>query len=250
GQIHTLKQIKPLLIIGEGTSSLEAGEVWHHFDQKLKAPLTKVMAYKIRTTDLSRFNTLIMVSGDYRLLDSFTIQKIRNWASEGNTLITIGTAVQWAIANKIVNEKLEDKPKEDSITIRYPYVQASEILGRERLGGVILKSTIDLTHPLSYGYRDAELPVYKNNLVWLSQSKNPYSTVGIYPPNPHIDGYISTSIQKQYIPKSVTSVISPVGQGRAILLTNNPLFRGSWYGTQKIFDNAVMLGNIMRVPSF
>jgi hypothetical protein len=249
GRVLTLKQVKPLLIIGEGTSSLEAGEVWHHFDQKIKTPLTKIMTHRMRNSDLSKYNTLIMVSGDYSMLDSGTIQKIRNWTAEGNSLITIGSAVQWAINNKIVNEKLVAKPKEDSIVTRMPYDQASELIGRERLGGVILKSTIDLTHPLSYGYKDAELPVYKNNLVWLSQSKNPYSTVGVYPPNPHIDGFISKDIQKNYIPKAVSSVVSQVGRGRAILLTNNPLFRGSWYGTQKVFDNAVFLGSIMSVPS-
>jgi hypothetical protein len=249
GQIQPLKQIKPLLIIGEGTSSLEAGEVWHHFDQKLRAPLPKIMAHKLRLTDLNKFNTIIMVSGDYRLLDSFTTQKIKNWTAEGNTLITIGTAIQWAIQNKVVNEKLVEKPKEDSIITRIPYIQSSEIIGKERLGGVILKSIIDITHPLSYGYKEADLPVYKNNLVWLSQSKNPYSTVGIYHPNPHLDGYISPNIQNKYIPKSVSSIVSPVGQGRAILLSNNPLFRGSWFGTQKIFDNAVFLGSIMRVPN-
>lgn len=250
GLIQPVKQPKVLLVIGEGTSSLEAGEVWHHFDQKLKIPLTKIMTFRLRGVDLNKYNTLILVSGDYRLLDSATIQKIKNWTSEGNTLITIGTAVQWAVNQKIVNEKLVERPKEDSVVMRIPYVQASEILGRERLGGVILKSIIDITHPLGYGYKNAELPVYKNNLVWLNASKNPYSTVNIYPPNPHIDGYISPNIQKNFIPKSVATIVSPVGQGRAILMANNPVFRGSWFGTQKLLDNAVFFGSIMRVPVF
>ncbi|MFZ1749882.1 MAG: M14 family zinc carboxypeptidase, partial [Saprospiraceae bacterium] len=63
--VQALQKPKPLLLIGEGTSAYEAGEVWHHFDQRLHMPITKVMLYRLGSVDLNKYNTLIMVSGNY-----------------------------------------------------------------------------------------------------------------------------------------------------------------------------------------
>ena len=48
--------------------------------------------------------------------------------------------------------------------------------------------------------------------------------------------------------KTVSLVVSKIGSGRAILFSNNPNFRGSWYGTNRLFLNAILLGDKIRVP--
>ena len=50
------------------------------------------------------------------------------------------------------------------------------------------------------------------------------------------------------IDNTVSLVVSKVGSGRAILFSNNPNFRGSWYGTNRLFLNAILLGDKIRVP--
>ena len=151
-----------------------------------------------------------------------------------------------------MKEKLTEKPK-DSTKVetieRLPYVDASEHLGREQVGGAIFEVDLDITHPLGFGYRSSSLPVYKNNEVYLAPSENEYSTVAKYTKNPHIDGYISDDNLNIYLKPSASLIVSPLGKGRVIMFADNPNFRGSWYGTNRLFLNAVFLGSQISVPS-
>jgi hypothetical protein len=77
---------------------------------------------------------------------------------------------------------------------------------------------------------------------------NPYSTVARYTKNPHIDGYLSESNLEDFAAKAASLVVSKLGQGRVVLFADNPNFRGSWYGTNRLFLNALFLGNHIRIP--
>ena len=247
----TLKKPKAALLVGDGISSYEAGEVWHLLDTRVYMPLTKIQMRSFRGANLDKYNTLVMVSGSYSQLDSMQQKRLKDWASKGNTLITIARASKWAIDKKLVKESLTKKPKEkDStkVTKRLPYVDAPEHIGRERLGGAIVEVDLDTTHPLGFGYRSNLLPVYKNNNVFIAPSKNAYSTVAKYTDDPHIDGFISNDNLNIYLKPSASLVVSPLGRGRVILFADNPNFRGAWYGTNRLFLNALFLGNHIAVP--
>jgi hypothetical protein len=165
-------------------------------------------------------------------------------------LIASGGAVSWAIRNRLVREKLVEEPKKEKNTFeRKPFDQAMELLGKESLGGAIFRANIDITHPLGFGYTQSEIPVYKNNNVWLSPSENEYSTISKYTTSPHIDGYISTKNLNEFMKNAASTIISQVGQGRVILFADNPVFRGSWYSTDRMLTNAVFFGSHIRVPA-
>ena len=248
-----IKEVKAAMFIGNGVSSYEAGEVWHLLDTRVEMPITKLQLHNFNRISLDKYTTLVMVSGNYGQLDSLQRKKIKDWTSRGNTLITIGSASKWLISKKLVKESLTKKPKDknklDKSVNRLPYVDARENIGRERVGGAIFEIDLDLTHPLGFGYRDAQLPVYKNNTVFLKPSKNGYATVAKYTKNPNIDGYISKANLSTYLKPSASIIVSPVGKGRAILFADNPNFRGAWYGTNKLFLNALFHGNNISVPT-
>ncbi|MCB0687083.1 MAG: hypothetical protein KDC53_11175, partial [Saprospiraceae bacterium] len=248
--MRPIEKPKPLLLIGGGVSSYEAGEVWHVADTKLNMPITKVDVNQFKRIDLEDYNSLILVSGNYSELDSNDIKTIKSWIGKGNTLITTRQACTWAIQKKIVNEKLIEKKKEDveSAPERQEYVNAPEELGREEVGGAIFKVDLDLTHPLAFGYYQKQIPVYRNSTVWLAPSKNPYSTVAKYTDDPHMDGFITDKNLNEFLKPSASIIVGKVGQGRAIMFADNPNFRGSWYGTNKLFFNALFLGSQIRVP--
>ena len=246
---RSLQTPKAALLIGDGVNSYEAGEVWHLLDTRVGMPITKLQLRTFSFADLDKYNTLVMVSGGYRQLDSIQQARIKDWARSGNTLITIANASRWAISNKLVNEKLtKPEKKKDSITARKPYVDARGNIGRERIGGIILEGDLDLSHPLGFGYTDRRLPVYKNNLVFMQPSKSAYSTVVKYTENPHIDGYVSVKNLNENIKPSASLIVSPIGGGIAIMFADNPNFRGSWYGTNRLFLNALFLGSEIGVP--
>ena len=252
--IQPVEKVKAAMLIGTGTRSYEAGEVWHLLDTRVHMPITKIPMRNFNRTNFDNYTTLVMVSGNYDLTKKQQ-EKIKAWVSKGNTLITIGTASKWAIQKKLVKEKLIDVERDsltkDSTKIveRKPYVNASENLGKESVGGIILKADIDTTHPLAFGYHDASIPVYKNNTVWLAPSENEYATVAQYSTNPLIDGYITKKNMEENVKHSASLIVSKVGSGRVVLFADNPNFRGSWYGTNRLFLNALFLGDKISIPS-
>ncbi len=253
---RVLKKPKVAMLIGEGVSSYEAGEVWHLLDTRIHMPITKIRMNNYSRANLDTYNTLVMVSGNYNQLDSLKRQKLKNWTAKGNTLITIAGGSKWLIDKKMVKEsltkdaniKVKKEEKEKKVTKRLPYVEASEHIGRERLGGAIFEVDLDLTHPLGFGYRSSKLPVYKNNLVFLAPSKNAYATIAKYTENPHIDGFISKNNLEKFIKPSASIIVSAIGKGRVVLFADNPNFRGAWYGTNKLFLNALFFGEKINVP--
>jgi hypothetical protein len=251
GNFVSLTQPKAAIIIGDGVNSYEAGEVWHLLDTRVAMPITKIQSHMLGRVSLDDYNVLVMVSGRSSLLDSIQQKKIKDWVSNGNTLITIANASRWAIDKKLVVEKLTEKKKDtakNKPVERLPYVDASENLGRERLGGAIFEVDLDITHPLGFGYRDTKIPVYKNNTVFMAPSKNAYATVAKYSKDAHIDGYISSTNYEELLKPSASLIVSRLGGGRVILFADNPNFRGSWYGTNRLFLNALFLGNKIRIP--
>jgi hypothetical protein len=244
---RALSKPKVAMLIGEGVSSLEAGEVWHLLDARVDMPITKIRMNNFRRVNLDTYNTLVLVSGRYSVLDSVQRQKLKTWVSKGNTIVTIAGGSKWLIDKKMVKESLTKKPKskekEKKPTERLRYVDARENNGRDKIGGIILEVELDLTHPLGFGYRIAKVPVYKNNMVFLAPSKNAYATVAKYSETPHIDGFITQKNLDTFIKPSASLLVSPIGKGRAVLFADNPNFRGAWYGTNKLFLNALFLGN-------
>lgn len=247
--VSPITKPKAMMLIGDGVRSYEAGEVWHLLDTRVHMPITKIPMRNFNRANMDKYNTLVMVSGNYNL-NKKQLDKVKDWISKGNTLITIGSASKWAIDKKLVKEKLTEGAKNDSTEVaeRKPYVDAGENIGKESVGGAIFKVDLDLTHPLAFGYRDTQIPVYKNNSVWLAPSKNEYATVAKYTQNPHIDGFITKKNTEEFLKPSASLVVSKVGRGRVVLFADNPNFRGSWYGTNRLFLNALFLGDKIDVP--
>ena len=253
--VDPITKPKALMITHGSTSGYEAGEVWHLLDQRVGMPITKIPEHQLNRVRLSDFNTLVLVSGNYSQIDSTQIAKIKSWLSEGNTLIAQRTAVQWAIRKKLVGAELhksgtkdEEETSARSKAIRKLYINAAEELGKSRIGGMILETELDLTHPLAYGYTRSKIPVYRNSTVFLKPSENEYGNVALYTDDPHIDGFITKEHMEKNVIPSASIVVSEVGRGRAVLFAENPNFRGSWYGTNKLFLNALFFGDKIRVP--
>ncbi len=246
---NSFRYIKPpkvMMLVEGGVSSYEAGEVWHLFDRRMQMPLTKVPERLFSRVDLNRYNVIIMVSGSYNSLSERSRKKIKEWVAAGNTLITSRTASSWVIRNKIVNEQMIRK-KKDTMVKRLNYEDAYGTIGKQSIGGAIFRVNLDITHPLGFGYHDREIPVYKNNTIFLKPSKSRFSTVARYTSNPHIDGYV-TPENLNVIKKAASILVSGVGRGRVVMFADNPNFRGAWYGTNKLFMNAVFFGSIINTP--
>lgn len=244
-----LEKPKVVMLVGDGTSGYETGFVWHLLDQRVNMPITKLRTSAFKRADLSKYNTMVLVSGGYNTLDSMDVAKIKSWTANGNTLVTIKGATDWAIKKKIVKETIiKKKPaKQDSTKLkRSLYVNAPEIRGKDAVGGAIFEVDLDLTHPIGYGYHEKTMPVYRNSSIWLKPSKGEFSNVAVYTDEPHIDGFITKENLDKYLKKSASIMTSKVGSGRAVMFVDDPNFRGTWWGTNKLFLNALFFGDLIR----
>ncbi len=193
GYLRTLQPPKVLMLIGAGIASTEAGEVWHLLDQRLSMPITKMDIMNVGRADLGRYNTIVLVSGNY---DKALADRIKPWVQNGGTLITIKSASDWAIKQGLTKEKLLviDTPKN---TIRMDYDDAIETEGAKALGGSIFQADLDTTNPVGFGFGQRKIAVYKNSQTYLLPSTNPYSTIAKYTDNPLIGGYLHpTAVDK------------------------------------------------------
>jgi len=244
---QTLNLPKVAMLVGDGASGYEAGEIWHLMDTRIGMPVTKVETTRFGRLNLDKYQVLILVSGRYGNLGGNGVNKIKDWVKKGGTLITQRTATQWAISNGLANATLkENKP---TFPKKIAYADAREVRGARAIGGSVYLTDIDISHPLAFGYSRPQLPVYRNHTVFVEPSKNPIANVATYTDKPHLDGYIHAQ-SLETLKGSVSLMVSQQGRGRTILLIDNPNFRGFWYGTNKLFWNAVFLGGVTNVPGF
>jgi hypothetical protein len=246
GSVRTVVPPKVLMPIGNGVTSAEAGEVWHLLDQRIGLPVSKVDLQNFGRVNLSNYTTIVMVSGTYPT-DKPTIDKIKSWLQAGGTLITFKTASEWAIKNGIVKEKLVQQDTAKNIK-RIDYENGPDTEGAKQIGGSIFQVDLDITNPIGFGFSERKVSIYRNGRTFLKPSKVPYNTVAQYTATPLIGGYIHKTDIKN-VANSAAILFSTDGSGRVILFSDNPNFRGTWYGTNKLFLNALYFGPMITSAS-
>jgi hypothetical protein len=248
GNIRTVQNPRVAMLIGEGVAATDAGAIWYLLDSKLSMPITKVNTSQFNQLRMSDYNTLIMVAGNYAMLGENGANKIKAWMQQGGTLILMKSAITWAINNKVIDEQLK-KEEEKKEVKRMDYVTAADYQGSRAIGGSIYAATIDITHPLGFGYTNREISVYRNTTVFVEPAKSPFNTVIKYTAKPLLSGYIHP-VNLDRIKNSVSLLVSNAGQGRAVLFVDDPAFRGYWNGTNKLFFNALFFGSTITAGGF
>ncbi len=231
------------MVVGTGVAATEAGEIWHLMDTKIGMPITKIDVGNLARMNLNRYNTLIMVGGAYPTLDSVFGQKLRGWMANGNTLILLKGGTEWAIKNKMFpNEKLrEPRPDTARNKPRIDYDMAADAEGAKQTGGAIFEANLDITNPIGYGYTDRTVAIYRNNNTILERSIGAANSVLMYTDKPLLSGYVHPQSLQRISGSAAINVVYE-GQGRAILFTNDPNFRSTWFGTSKLFYNSIFFG--------
>ena len=236
--MYTLKKPKVALVVGDGVKSYDAGEVWHLLDQRYDIPLTQLKNRKLSKQKLTPYNVLVMVHGNYG-----NKQVVQEWVRDGGTLILMSGAGEWANKAKLIDIDYYKTPKPDSSQYR-AYAHIRRDLGAKYIGGAIFNAKIDKTNPLFYGYTQDELPVFKNNRIFMKKNSNIYSNPAYYDSKPLLSGYISKD-NLELLSKSTVVSTHAIGKGRVVVMDINPNFRAFWYGTNKLFMNAIFFGNML-----
>lgn len=243
--VSSVQQPKVLMMVGNGINSYEAGEIWHLMDQQLGMPITKVNSDQFGRINLFDYNTLILPSGNYNSLSEGQVNHLKDWINRGGTVIAMKNASLWLNQKEITREiavELEEESKDpDSL----PFSLRNDFEGAKEVGGSIYLAELDLSHPIAYGYHSKTLPVYRNTAIFIKPSENKYLTPVKYSADPHLGGYIAKS-NLEKLKLSAGVLVSSSGQGRVVHFFDSPNFRGTWFGTNRLFLNAIFHGENMN----
>ena len=244
---------RTLMVVGQGVAANEAGQVWHLLDTRVDLPLVKIDQGQMGRVRFHDYDVMILVSGSYPSLAGETLESLRRWVQDGGTLIGIRGGAQWATSQGFaprVRQAMEDRTPlpPSGLVGRTDYADARDLTGAQQIGGSIYRADLDLTHPLGFGYRKREIAVWRDHSFIFPESANPFSTPVRLTSDPHLSGYISP-VNLDRIRGSASVLADGIGDGTTVLLLDNPVFRGYWYGTNRLLLNAIYFGQHITIPA-
>ncbi len=231
---------------GTGTSATDVGEIWHLMDQRFGIPVSIVDVDRFNAINTARYNVIIMPSGSYSNLDKNAQDKLRTWIAGGGTLIATEDATNWLARNGMTKVIFRDAADKKDTTAMLPYYLRSDEQRAKDMAGSLFEAKLDPTHPLCYGYGQHTVSVFKSNTLFMDQNNDPYDSPVMYTDNPLQSGYLYRGYRDK-VKNSAVVNIDQLGRGRVISMVDNLNFRAFWLGTSKIFLNAVVFGEIIRL---
>jgi hypothetical protein len=239
-QFALVRPQKILLLVGDGVNSYDAGEVRHLIDYRMSMPMSSVNISTFNRANISKYNTIIMVDGNY---GSLKADKVKNWVQSGGNIIAMKRAAKW-LKDKGINTASFKKNAKDSTNRQFAYNDRNKIRGAQAIGGSIFEAKLDLTHPIGFGYSQDNISVFRRGTLFMKKGRNPYVNPLVYTENPLQAGYISDENLK-LIKSSAVINVSHFGSGRVISFADNPNFRAFWYGTNRLFLNSLYFAQII-----
>ena len=118
--------------------------------------ITKIDTDYFSRTDLSSYTDIIIPGTSGRGLSKDDAAKLKEWVSQGGTLIAYRNALNWVNNNELVKLKFrKDSLKAKNIS----FEQKRDYLGAQVTGGAIFEARQDRSHPINYGYKNtSQLP--------------------------------------------------------------------------------------------
>jgi len=254
-----------LLVVGRDMDWYNAGEIWHLLDQRMDMQVTMRDRSRLDGVDLNRYTHLVFAGGDFDEYAPAYAGNIRTWVDGGGTVIGIRQGAKWVrenildyvepvmvdgkpvaadAASESGHELLPDELAEVE-RLSYDQKQARDPI--DLIGGAIFSGDLDVSHPLGFGYSRREIALLKNSKDIFERPMNPYATVIAYATPPLLSGYASDANQ-ELLEGTAALIADRKGKGSVILFADDPNFRAIWYGTNKLFLNALFFSKAFDAP--
>jgi hypothetical protein len=243
-KIHHVKDPKIGLVGGAGSNASSYGMLWHTLDVDTPIPHTTLSVESLRNVDLHNFEVLVFPDGSYAdRLGKRGIEKIKEWVTEGGTIVAVKGANAFLREKDIEISKLKRwepaKKKDDDKT-----PTLDERYNDFRIPGSAFRTTMNDRSFLTFGVPRPPAVLVEGSDALLPVAHKVDNILTIDPKDPLISGVAWTESLER-IKGSVYVVSEPFGRGQVITFADDPNYRLFWRGTLPIFLNAVLYG-----PSF
>ncbi len=240
-QFRALEPQKVALLVGDGITPYDAGEMWHLFDQRYDMKITKLDLTDFSRADLSRYTDIILPNAWGNPVGEKEAAKLKEWVQNGGTLIGYKNAANWLDNNEFMDLELEENEVQAK---NVTFEQRRDFHGAQGIGGAIFEAKQDRSHPINFGYKDDKLALFRDTTIFVKADSTSYKNPIKYTENPLLSGYISEE-NLELLPGTVPFKHNSMGRGNVILFTDNTNFRAFWYGTNKLLMNAIFFGDEM-----
>lgn len=242
-QVTPLQLPRVLLIGGPGMNSTEAGELWFASERLAGVSPTIAEPGRLKRLDLQGYSHILLPDGNYSSWGKAEAAVLRDWVAQGGVLWAQKAAVSFLASQQLLQAKVRPASELKALVTQdnTRYADKELLAGRQRIAGAIFETQLDLSHPLTFGLPDASLPVFKNDVMVLEKPGRHFVSVGQYSAEPQLAGYADRKLVEQFAGSSVL-VAHNLGQGRVIAMTDNPVFRGYFVGSGRLFVNALYFG--------
>jgi hypothetical protein len=240
-----IEKPKVLVLVGEGITAYDAGEVWHQLDKRMNMPVQLFDKRRLSSLNLSGYTHLVIVGGNHSDLNPRK-EQIKSWVRQGGTLVAMRQGGQWAYDNVLYPESTA-KAVNDAEEERLDYGDKTDIEAKAIIGGAIMAGDLDITHPIGYGISNRQIASHRNSLIAFDPPENPWATVIKIPEKSLLSGYASDENQAELAGKAM-AIAERYGQGSVILFSDNPNFRAYFFGTNKLFMNSLFFSKGFRRP--
>jgi hypothetical protein len=260
---------KPAIAMAWDTpaQSASAGATRFVLERQYGYPVTPIRTAQLATTDLSKFQVLILPSGgNYAgILGEGGIERVKNWVEAGGTLVAVGDAVNF-LGNKDVGllelvqenalregeEKKPEKPEKDSA--RVPGTAIASLTDFEKITraatelpdsvpGAIARVRIRPDYWLTAGMGDTVYTMVEGRAIYAPVKADKGINAAYYDAADKlvVSGHLWAENKKQMAFKPLV-VSGTSGRGVVVGFTQDPNFRAIGDGMNTLFLNAIFRG--------
>ena len=234
--VKTIRAVKVAMLTGDGTSSLNAGSIWHYFDRDLQYPVTLINVRDAGSVNWSRFDVVVLPDGSYGSLLGKE-GALRKWVEQGGYLIGVeGVVDQLASGEWGVKERQPAETKPAGYDLVKTYSNRERDGLKEFNPGSIYKIEMDTTHPLAFGYPKNYFTLKGDTKVYDFTSKG--WNVGVMKKDAQVAGFTGSKALENMKDGVVFGEL-PMGRGSAVFFVDDIMFRNFWQNGKLMMANAV-----------
>ncbi|WP_114748575.1 M14 family metallopeptidase [Pleomorphovibrio marinus] len=248
--VRAISKPKVALIGGNGTSSLNFGEIWHFLEQELRYPVSILEMEYLGAADLSSYDVILLPSTYGGSWEETLTGKLLEWVKQGGKLIAYENSLNQLVdqGGLSLTAYLDEEEKENATKLKreveidqltVPYQEREREAISDYIGGAVVEVDMDVTHPLAFGIGDKFYSL-KNNDNRFALLKNGVNVGHIPSADRHRAGFIGYRFKPQ-LERSMVFGVEALGRGQVVYFADNPMFRSFWESGKMLVANALFL---------
>ena len=254
-RVRALRSPRVLLVYDRPAQTYSVGWARYVLERRYAQPTVAVRASSLGRANLADYDVIVFPSGNYAdVVKSAMVDQLRNWMSDGGTMITMAGSTAWATKAGLLSTTAErrggratgdDPPKAETPDQPIEYLDeiAPDDEAPEQVPGAILRVLLDTDHWLSAG-TDGEIgALVQGSRVFSPMTLDKGANVGRYA---ELDDLVMSGVvweeSRPQLASKAFLMLQSYGAGQLVAFVEDPNYRAYTEATQLLFINAVILG--------